>query len=335
MFSDSLTARLIERQTEAEQSRERIPRSTQARRPLLLPRRQRQGGERVERRGQTRVLLIPPRRQPAVTPSDRHQIRDLLIADLCRHSPAHTDPVHETVPTQVERALTRLLFDRRVDLAAVPAGKPRPPRRTTRSVTKADDAQIPRTGDVTADPDLRGVLTRAGLPSPPRLRTPEPAAGDVHAQFLDALTNRHIASAETTFSHESPFRRHRGRAPTTCTPCVPALPLGHRAGVARLPGRRARYPNSRPLVSYSQGSERVRQLPPAPSSTPEPQKVRSPSAPRGSFLVGPLNDNRIHGGVTEGREIRIGPASPTGGPSGDPGEIPHGRAPLPPRKETE
>jgi hypothetical protein len=52
----------------------------------------------------------------------------------------------------------------------------------------------------------------------------------------------------------SPFRRYRTRAPTTCTPrqtagAVPALPLGHRAVVARLPGRRARYPNSRPLVS--------------------------------------------------------------------------------------
>ena len=36
---------------------------------------------------------------------------------------------------------------------------------------------------------------------------------------------------------------------------VPALPLGHRAVEARLPGRRARYPNSRPLVSDSRISE--------------------------------------------------------------------------------
>lgn len=44
-------------------------------------------------------------------------------------------------------------------------------------------------------------------------------------------------------------RRRHPRASTTCTCHVPALPLGHRAVEARLPGRRARYPNSRPLLS--------------------------------------------------------------------------------------
>lgn len=58
------------------------------------------------------------------------------------------------------------------------------------------------------------------------------------------------------------LRRRRLRTSTTCTMLVPALPLGHRAAVARLPGRRARYPNSRPLVSCSQVNGAHRHAPP-------------------------------------------------------------------------
>ena len=66
------------------------------------------------------------------------------------------------------------------------------------------------------------------------------------------MRSRSAASVALSFrsSLSRHSRRRRPRAPTTCTRRVPALPLGHRAVVARLPGRRARYPNSRPLVSY-------------------------------------------------------------------------------------
>ena len=65
----------------------------------------------------------------------------------------------------------------------------------------------------------------------------------------------------------APFWRRHLRAPTTCTRRVPALPLGHRAAVARLPGRRARYPNSRPLCSRPERKRRRRQFRKGPSSS--------------------------------------------------------------------
>lgn len=64
------------------------------------------------------------------------------------------------------------------------------------------------------------------------------------------IRSRSAASAALRCSCMSiPVRRRRLGRPPLAHACVPALPLGHRAVIARLPRRRARYPNSRPLES--------------------------------------------------------------------------------------
>ena len=110
--------------------------------------------------------------------------------------------------------------------SAAPRSQPTP---THRHRARAVSCRSPRTGPRSR----RGRGSVSLVLDPPRRR--------------NRIRSPGLSAAETT--QRKPLRI----SPTTCTPrqsgAVPALPLGHRAEVARLPGRRARYPNRRPLVS--------------------------------------------------------------------------------------
>ena len=100
-----------------------------------------------------------------------------------------------------------------------------------------------------------------GNEGPPTFFVADGPRNPPHGICTDNSVMRSRSAASVALSFRSVIFRHswqrHPRASTTCTRYVPALPLGHRAVEARLPGRRARYPNSRPLVSDS----RIRQDP--------------------------------------------------------------------------
>jgi hypothetical protein len=109
------------------------------------------------------------------------------------------------------------------------------------------------------------VITFSGRTNPAiafgmKLRQRPPLAGPrnlPHGMWTDSSETRWRSAASLALSFFPVTSQLSGNASVGNPPlahhtCVPALPLRHRAVDARLPGRRARYPNYRPLMSRHQ-----------------------------------------------------------------------------------
>ena len=219
---------------------------------LLLPNSQRDIGQRIESRRKPGVLNATPVTKAYVAASELVQTCEFRIADGGRRIDAHSHSVHQAVPTQPERLESPTPSDVCVDCATVLACQPCPPRRTAGRCAKADGAQLVLARHVGAFPTHRVVLTSAGLPDRPRAsleRAANATARDVDRQHIDSLPQSRICRTDDVVRHVSSFWRRRVWAPTACTLSRAGSSPGAPCGGARLPGRRARYPNSRPLVS--------------------------------------------------------------------------------------
>ena len=105
-----------------------------------------------------------PLAQAAVAFRELRQPGDLRLPDFGRTTAADTDPVHQAVPPERERAEAPTGFDRLVDGTAVLARQPRPAGRPAGRRPEADDAQVVFPRDIAALPLLRRVFIPARLP---------------------------------------------------------------------------------------------------------------------------------------------------------------------------
>ena len=177
---------------------------------------------------------------------ERPEPVQLVAPDLWWRIKAHRNSVHETVSTQCKTAHSRQPPQPLIDRTAVSAGEPREFGRTAGGRPKADDAEV-MLRDTSAPHHFKGwSLAPAGLPQPgtagPRGTGRESARTECARKACECVGALRIGRADFLFIHVLAIPAAPPSAPPLARLRVPALPLGHRAVVARLPGRRARYP---------------------------------------------------------------------------------------------
>lgn len=224
----------------------------------LLPNAQRNVRTAIETGCQPRVFMPFPVTQPLITPPEIVQPRQLALLNLGAGVEAHSDAVHQAVPTEVQRFDPPSPSCRGVDRTAVRARQPRPAGRPARGRPEADDAQVALSGHVGPRPLHGDVLAAARLPKHRRHRprathrAADSAARDMHRKLGNPLSLSSISRHIIVSGHRSAISGDAtlGRPPLARlrrTRSSPGAPCGGRA-VAGTTGQVPEQPSARELT---------------------------------------------------------------------------------------